>query len=309
MKKTILITGATGFIGKHLLEEKFLDMYNIKLMTRNKKAMLSNLYPQYEIIEADLNNLTQIIAACKGVDVVINIAAEVRNTQQLNKTNIEGSNNLAQAIVLNKVSHLIHLSSVGVVGEQFCATTKIVTEESSCKPKNEYERTKLLSEKIFIDAQQSNDFILNIIRPTNVYGENHPLNALLTLLKYVKDEKLLLYTSTSCVNYVYVKDLTHFIGKLIEVNKNIGVINFGNTTKLKQFYKQIQSLLQSKNNYFKLPVILIKFIDLFKINLLIPVSNAVVYDDSKLKQFYSYPYGEIEGLKRTIENYTQKKLL
>lgn len=308
-KKNILITGGSGFVGRHLLNETFLRGHNIRLITRQKENLLKQWYPDCEIYMADLNNKGQLLEATKEIDVIINAAAEVRNHSQLSITNIGGTENLIEAVVENKVKKVVHLSSVGVVGYQYSKTVVEITETSKCLPKNEYERTKLISENLLLEAQKKYSFSLDIVRPTNVFGENHPFNALLGLMNHIKSGKPCLSSKNAIVNYLYVKDLTSLIGLLAETEEGKGIINIGHSMILGDLYEYLKIILSSKNKILILPEFFIKILTNLNIKIFQSISNQVRYDDSKLLEFYSYKYGVEKGLEITAEDYKRKKLL
>lgn len=308
-KKRILITGATGFIGRHFLKDVDLRDYAIRLITRSKTNLLTQQYPSFEVMEADLNELDQMLVAAAGVDIIINTAAEVRNAAFLEKTNIGGTQNLIKVIEKHQIKKLIHLSSVGVAGYQYSYNKLEVNEQSACNPKNEYERTKLASEQLLLEAQKKLPFDLDIIRPTNVFGEEHPFNALLGLINYTKSGKPFLYSKDAQVNYVYVKDISFLIEKLITMSEPKGILNVGKSMHLIEFYHLIKSVLDTKNKEIVIPDFMIKILHNFSINKMQSVSNQVIYCDHKLKEFFNYPFGELEGLKRTIAYYKQQNLL
>jgi nucleoside-diphosphate-sugar epimerase len=204
---------------------------------------------------------------------------------------------------------VIHLSSVGVTGYQYSNAKLIVDELSECYPKNKYEKTKLVSEELLLTAQQRIGFELDIIRPTNVFGEAHPYNALLSFMSYVKSGKPFIYSKNAQVNYLYVKDLTQLIITLLNENHQKGIINIGQSIELIDFYRQVQSVLQSKNLEIILPTVFIKLMNKLNFGKIETISNQVIYNDAKLLHFYKYTYGEFEGLKRTITYYKQLKLI
>lgn len=308
-KKRILITGATGFIGRHFLKDVDLKDYEVRLITRKKAHLLAQLYPNFEVIEADLNNLPQMLTAANGVDIIINTAAEVRNASFLEKTNVGGTHNIVSVIKECQVKKLIHLSSVGVAGYQYSNKKLSVTEDSTCHPKNEYERTKLASEQILIAAQKEINFHLDIIRPTNVFGEEHPFNALLGLINYTKKEKPFIYAKDAMVNYVYVKDISFLTEKLMIMNESIGIVNVGRSMQLIEFYNLIKHLLKTNNKEILIPYFIVNMLNKIGLKQLQTVSNQIEYSDKKLNQFFKYPYGELEGLKNTIDYYKQTNLL
>lgn len=305
----IVVTGGSGFVGQHLLEDIAHSNYTLRIITRNVSKKIDHIPPGSEIIVADLTNYDSLLKAFEGMDVIVNIAAEVRDNKRLIETNISGTKNLIKAAMESKISKIIHLSSVGVVGMQYSNSLITVDEKTKCDPKNEYERTKLESEKLLTEASEKYNFLLTILRPTNVFGERHPFNALLHLFKHVNSQKITVCTNHATVNYLYVKDLTKLIIDLIEDPKGYGIVNVGNPMNLKSFVKSIASELDKKANIVPAPQFLINFSDMLGIKKLRAVSNGVTYTDEKLKTFFQYPYGLQNGIKRTINYYKDQNLL
>lgn len=304
----ILITGATGFIGRHLLElisthTNYIPK-NITLISRNLDKFDENIKNSYKIIKADLNDLESLIKAFKHIDVIINTAAEVRNYNKLEQTNVEGTKNMVAAAVKNNVKKIIHLSSVGVVGMQYSINPKEVDEYAVCNPKNEYERTKLLSEHILKEAAISNSFDLIILRPTNVFGEHHPLNALQTILKHISKNKPMLTTKTATYNYVYVKDVTATLVKMIDYHPSqVEIYNIGTSMLIKDFIPMINNGLKVKSKVIYIPKIIVNLFNLMGIKKLYPISNEVCYSDKKLKAIFEYEFGLEKGIYNTIAYY------
>ena len=75
----ILITGASGFVGQHLLEDISPGDFEISIMTRDAEKKMRVLPVGCKIIKADLNDRLSLTNALKGIDVLVNTAAEVRN--------------------------------------------------------------------------------------------------------------------------------------------------------------------------------------------------------------------------------------
>lgn len=299
-KIKLLITGASGFIGKHLLEDIDYSKYDVRVITRDHKKEFN---AQVKKLIADLNDINSLVPSLKDIDVVINIAAEIRDESKMDYTNVLGVKNLVKAVKINKVKRVIHLSSVGVVGAQYSLTPVSVDENAICKPKNKYEETKFKSEIILQNASQLHGFCLNILRPTNVFGEHHPYSALKNLFTMLDKRRVGIYALGSKVSYVYVKDVTGAIIEKIEsTTEHIEVINVGYTVELKEFYSLISETINKRILFIKIPKIFIKLLELIGIHKLRSISNAVQYSNKDI----TYSYGLGSGIKRTILFYKNK---
>ncbi|MFO0355602.1 MAG: NAD-dependent epimerase/dehydratase family protein [Sphingobacteriaceae bacterium] len=299
--KQIVITGATGFIGQHLLEDLLPLNYRITIITRDPNKSVRVKSDKIKVIKADLNDEGSLVKAFEGADVVVNLAAELRQLDVIEKTNVQGTHYLVNALKMNNVKQCIHLSSVGVVGMQYSMKPVEVTENSECDPKNDYERTKLASEQILKNAVKDSDCNLSILRPTNVFGEHHPKKALFQLFSKLKSSSFFVTTNAAVVNYVYVKDVTAVIINAIQNPVNNGIYNIGESMSMKEFVLTFSKIIGKKTNVIVLPKFLFGFLNLFGVSKLKALSNAVSYSDKKLKVLIAYPFGIEKGLKRTFE--------
>ncbi|MGZ4057200.1 MAG: SDR family oxidoreductase [Bacteroidia bacterium] len=110
IKNKVAITGASGFIGRHLLEDIEPSQFDLYLITRNKGKKLHNIPANAIVVEADLSDYESMNKAFAGIDVIIDIAAEVRNIgswkrqifQELNVGNAVGLN-----IFINKIASVL----------------------------------------------------------------------------------------------------------------------------------------------------------------------------------------------------------
>ncbi|WP_343634417.1 NAD(P)-dependent oxidoreductase [Fluviicola sp.] len=301
-KEKILITGASGFIGKSLLKKIDFDRYDVAILTRNPQKFGPG--ERFRVVEGDLSDQESLNRALSGITVLINLAAEVRNPDKLEETNIGGTERLIAAIrEAGTVKQVIHLSSVGVVGMNYSLDPTVVNEQFPAHPKNEYERTKLISEKLFLSFfKETPGLHWSVLRPTNVFGAFHPFDALLNLMQHVRNGKRILYTRSAKVNYVYVEDLTAFILNRLEATGN-GIYNVGNSMDLKAFLDDIAHELGTSLNATRLPKWAVKLFVGLKIRKLDSVSNEVVYSDKALRAHFQYPFGVKEGIRQTIDYY------
>jgi nucleoside-diphosphate-sugar epimerase len=302
-KIKILITGASGFIGQNLLEHIDFNKFDVRIITRDLSKVMRVKPDLVEVYQADLTDLASLKAACCEIDCLINIAAEVRNQSKQFDVNVLGTKNLIEAVNYCNVKKVIHISSVGVVGLQYSNQTVVVDENAPCSPKNGYEQTKKASEDLFLNASKQNNFNLIILRPTNVFGEYHPFNALLNLFKNIEKNSFFFCEKNAIVNYLYVQDLTDLICYLIDKDTENRVFNVGESMLLSDFVKHVSVILNKEITVYYLPKFLITFINVLGIHKLRSLSNQVVYSDVRLKSFFKYPFSVNSGLKKTITFY------
>jgi len=78
MKKTYLVTGGTGFIGRNLVRQLVTEGYSVKVFDDNSRGNLDSLkdiFSNIEFIASDIRNYDAVKKACKNVDGVVHLAA------------------------------------------------------------------------------------------------------------------------------------------------------------------------------------------------------------------------------------------
>ena len=148
---TVLITGATGFIGKHLAE-RLSRRSGIRLVCLARKesrpetiTFLRSL--GCEIMYGDLRDPADVAAAVSGAHRVVHLAAKVYgrewDEESYREANVLATQNLLAACLSEKVKRFVHVSTVGVYGPARCAD-----ESTPFSPVNVYERTKAEAETL-----------------------------------------------------------------------------------------------------------------------------------------------------------------
>lgn len=312
--KNLFITGATGFIGKHLLkglEDKGYKLY-LLILPEESKSFFTGC--NIEWVVGDLNDPGSYLDALSKCSMVIHMAAELYNPSRFELLNVKGVQNLIHSIKQCSVQKIIHLSSVGVVGMQFSSQRVTVDEETPCFPKNDYEKSKLKSEELFSGQIQTNQLV--ILRPSNVYGDYHPRNHLLTLFKHIMKNKHVFTSDNAYVNYVYAGDVATAIIFFIENPEFSGVYNVGGPLKMDAFMRNAALVLKKDVRIRILPSWIFSVLKLAKpfipasVNLkILSLQNAVQYSDKKLRNLLNSEIGYKRGLKATAEYYISKKML
>jgi len=172
--KSILITGGTGSLGKHLTKiifERYPDISRLVIYSRDEQKQFQmsqeypeNKFPAIRYFIGDVRDLERLKRAFVGIDYVIHAAAMKHvhiaeyNPDECVKTNIGGAENVIKASLATSVSRVVALST-----------------DKACAPINLYGATKLASDKLFIAANNikgSQDIKFSVVRYGNVMGSN-----------------------------------------------------------------------------------------------------------------------------------------
>lgn len=175
-KKTLMITGASGFIGSNFIK-RYKEKYNIIPMD------LLKVKPE----EIDFN----------GVDTVLHLAALVHQMQgapreKYFEVNTKLTKKVAEEAKKQGIKHFVFYSTVKVYGYDgdLYNHSMILNEESECNPVNDpYGESKWEAEKI-LKALENSNFKVGIIRPPMVYGKGVKGN-MESLIKYDKNRRSL----------------------------------------------------------------------------------------------------------------------
>ncbi len=179
-RKSVLVTGATGFVGRHLLPALHQDNWQITAALRTTNNLESDL-PLTPIQVGTIDGETDWQHALQNIDTVIHLAARAH---QLNddsadpeaaflQVNTAGTTNLAKQCINAGVKHFVFISSIGAMTT---LSKERLSEDSPCTPDTPYGRSKLQAEQALTQLSQNTQMNWTILRPTLVYGAGNPGN-------------------------------------------------------------------------------------------------------------------------------------
>ena len=168
MPRSAFVTGGTGFIGSHLVEELTRQGYDeIRCLIRSEAKWLEGL----DVVEvrADLFDDDAIADAVRGVDYIYHVGGVTRATDwdTFERSNVRATMNLLRIVERENsgVQRLLITSSLAAVGS---CRSGIATEESPLKPVSRYGRSKALMEQEI--SRASTSVPVTVVRPPAVYG-------------------------------------------------------------------------------------------------------------------------------------------
>jgi NADH dehydrogenase len=111
----IMVTGGTGFVGRHLVRELVNQGYPVRAFVRNIPKAREILPENVELVKGDITDRDSLNKACEGINTVINLVSIIRETDELTyeKVNVEGILNAVISSEQAGVKRFIHLSALG----------------------------------------------------------------------------------------------------------------------------------------------------------------------------------------------------
>ncbi len=188
--KKLLLTGATGFVGKALLTELLQNDFEVIISIRN--TPISSSVKIKTIKTGNLLATTDWSPALQNIDIVIHSAARAHIMQdsssnplaEFRKTNVDGTLNLARQAEKSGASRFIFISSIKATG-QSSSSQSILKPDDAALPTDPYGLSKYEAEQGLLELAKNSKMDVVIIRPPLVYGPNVKGN-FLSLLKYIK---------------------------------------------------------------------------------------------------------------------------
>ena len=223
--KNILITGAFGFIGLHLLAELKKYKYNLFTFSRSKKKLANHFSGNL----LDENNFDEILNHIKP-QIIIHLAWETTPSRFYNhKSNIKWSSatiNLIEKFFLQGGEKFIFSSTCDEY--EIKANEKNINELNTCKPKTLYGKSKNLVSN-FLEKNFKNKSL--ILRNFFVCGPGENKNKLLSsiILNLNNDISINLRRPNDLIDFIDVRDVAKIISQFA-VDKNYGIFNIGSAT-------------------------------------------------------------------------------
>ncbi len=234
----ILITGATGFVGTHLMlhlletEQKVRAIYRNEAKIKQTKYLFlaqqkQHLFDNIEWLFADITNIPTLEKAFENIDFVYHCAGMIsfdhKDEHQLRKVNIEGTANIVNFCLHKKVKKLIHVSSIATLGSM-TNNEKKINEEAIWNPEmkhSDYAISKYGAE-IEIWRGQQEGLKVAVVNPGVIFG-NWCANAedkshSMTIFR--KIQKGLKFYTNGSTGFVGVGDVVKIMAMLMQTNNH-----------------------------------------------------------------------------------------
>lgn len=168
--KTVLVTGATGFLGGALALRLASDGAHVRaLAQRPEKGAFLRVNPNVEIITGDINDANRMKEVTQGGQYVFHVAAALGGSMQSQYlVNVEGTRNVMNAAVAAGVQRVVYVSSIAVYGYEYQGD---ITEDLPLRAARvPYSVTKMQGEVVTREIGDRHNLEYSIIRPGMIYG-------------------------------------------------------------------------------------------------------------------------------------------
>jgi nucleoside-diphosphate-sugar epimerase len=169
---TILVTGATGFLGSALTIELVKRQQTVRILARDEKKARQQFGDAVMIIAGDITDTAQVRRAVDGATTIYHCVGKLYHpsipAELYTQTHVEGTDILLKACQgQTQLQHFVHISTTGVHG---VTGTTPAAEDAPFAPTNPYESTKLEGELLALKAYQEQGLPVSVVRPGLVYG-------------------------------------------------------------------------------------------------------------------------------------------
>ncbi|WP_299435078.1 NAD-dependent epimerase/dehydratase family protein [uncultured Aquimarina sp.] len=325
----ILVTGATGLVGTHLLIKLVKEKHQVRALyrTENKKEYAKSIFLQccssedqktfntIEWVLGDLNDIPALTIAFRGVTHVYHCAAMISfnpsHYKKLRKTNIKGTANIVNLSLINKVQKLCYVSSIATLSEN--TSQNPINETAEWNPEvsdSVYAITKYGAEmEVWRGTQEGLNAV--IVNPGIIIGRGFYNSGSGYLFK--KIYKGMKYYTTGTTGYVAVDNVTEIMFRLMNSEiKNERYILVGENLSFKNAFALIAEALNKSIPKKKVSTFLMKIAyygqkfshiffrtkrTIFKSSIKSAFSNSF-YENEKIKKELTYSFTPI---KKAIE--------
>jgi|SRR5215207_170531 len=186
----VLVTGAGGFIGGHLVARLAAEGARVRALvrynSRNERGTLDWLQPEVtadvDVVLGDLRDVESVERAAHSVEVIFHLGAQIAipysfvNPRDFFETNVLGTLNVAQAALRGGARRLVHTSTSEVYGS---ARTVPITEHHPLEPQSPYAASKVAADKLVDAWHRTYELRTTVLRPFNTYGPHQSARAVI----------------------------------------------------------------------------------------------------------------------------------
>jgi len=188
--RSVLVTGAGGFIGGHLVERLVREGAQVRALvrynSRNERGTLdwlpASVTRDVDVTLGDLRDVESVERVAAGAEVIFHLGAQIAipysfvNPRDFFETNVLGTLNVAQAALRVGAAKVIHTSTSEVYGT---ARRVPIAEDHPLEPQSPYAASKVAADKLMDAWHRTYELPVCVLRPFNAYGPHQSARAVI----------------------------------------------------------------------------------------------------------------------------------
>lgn len=259
--KSVLVTGGGGFLGVYL--SRFLLDKGYKVVALDRSPSIApDIKNKIKFIQGDIRNKKKMLSTLRNVDYVVHAAAAlpvIHDRKEISKTNVDGTKNVLEGALKNRVKRVVFISSTEVYGVPKILPEK---EDNPLDPIGPYGESKIEAEKLCFSYLRRG-LSLNILRPKTFLGPGR-LGVFTLWFEAIFNNKpvFILGNGNNLYQLLDVNDLCDAIAKSLETKKTGEIFNVG-AEKFSTWRSDLRSLIRhakSRSKIVSLPIKISQFL-------------------------------------------------
>ena len=206
---TILVTGATGFLGSALVTELLKQQQSVRILARDEARARAQFGDAVDIVAGEITDTAQVQRAVEGASIVYHLAGRLYHpgtpAELYYSIHVEGTRILLEACKgQSTLQRIVHCSTTGVHG---VTGRTPAAEDAPFAPTNPYEKSKLEGELLALKAWKEDGLPVSVARPGLVYGPGD-LHLLGFFVSIKKGRPCLIDGGKALIHPIYIDDMT-----------------------------------------------------------------------------------------------------
>ena len=304
--KTVLVTGASGFLGSRTVAILSEQNFRVNALVRKTSRTDHLRMPNVTIFHGDVSKAESLKSAFEGAEYVIHTAADTGGSKEGGKlSTIQGTINILALCEQYKVKKLLYISTCNVYGIADYGNGQLVTEESPLERfperRGPYTHAKLTAENLVTDAMKQGKLPIICLRPGTIYGPGGNIYSPMIGFSLGNKFFAVIGDGRFVLPLVYLDNLVEAILVAMKksncTNKIYNVVDPVKVTKIEYMEKVVKKLYPDSHMIY-IPFTILKMIVYFQEELfeamkrkpfltryrLVSSQKTVIYDSSKIRK-------------------------
>jgi nucleoside-diphosphate-sugar epimerase len=254
----ILITGAGGFIGSHLVDSQLEQGQDVRGVDLHLNSLAHHSsHPHLEVLQGDITEKGLLQKLVEDIDLVYHLASAHLDVslsdEDYKRVNVDATLSLLEAARQAGVKRFVHCSSVGVIGD---VKNPPADETTVCRPLNIYERTKHQGERVALEYSHQTGFPVVVVRPSWVYGPRCPRTR--KLMRMISENRFIFFGKGQNLRHpVYISDAVkglELAASVDGVNGEIFIIADHMPVQVSELVEVMSTALGAHSPWLHLPI-------------------------------------------------------